>query len=279
MSFEPLPPSRQYAPQCVGPDTWLIRQVQRATGAPLSVYINSLVILGAEPVIVDTGSAANRAQWLEDVFGLVEPADVSWVFLSHEDHDHTGNLAEVMARCPNATVVCSWALVERFTNAFAFPLERCRWVNDGDRFDAGDRTLLALRPPLYDSPTTRGLLDERSGVYWGVDAFATPMPDPAATVADLDQTFWARGQAMFAHQGLAPWVTLVDGARYQAAIDRFAAFRATAIAGAHTPLIPASHIPAAIDGLRALPTAEVPPVPDQAVLDAIRHQLAAAAAA
>jgi flavorubredoxin len=279
MSFEPLPPARNYAPQYVGPDTWLVRQVQEATGAPLSVYINSLVVTGSEPVIVDTGTAANRAQWLEDVFGLVEPADVRWVFLSHEDHDHTGNLAEVMARCPDATLVCSWALVERFTNAFAFPLERCRWVNDGGRFHAGDRTLLALRPPLYDSPTTRGLLDERSGVYWGVDAFATPMPDPAATVADLDQSFWAQGQAMFALDGLAPWVTLVDGARYQAAIDRFAALGATAIAGAHTPLIPASHIAAAIDGLRALPTAEVPPVPDQAVLDAIRQQLAAAAAA
>jgi flavorubredoxin len=279
MTYEPLPPARPCPPQAVGPDTWLIRQVQEATGAPLSVYINSLVIAGAEPVIVDTGTAANRSQWLEDVLGIVEPADVRWVFLSHEDHDHTGNLAEVMSRCPNATLVCSWGLVERFSNAFAFPLERCRWVNDGERFDAGDRTLLAVRPPLYDSPTTRGLLDERNGIYWGVDAFATPMPQPVATVADLDHTSWAQGQAMFAHHGLAPWMSLVDDDRYQAAIDRFAALGVTAIAGAHTPLIPRSHIPAALDRLRTLPTADVPPVPDQAVLDAIRQQVAAAPAA
>ena len=273
MSYEPVPPARPYAPQYVGPDTWLVRQVQEATGAPLSVYINSLVITGAEPVIVDTGTAANRAQWLEDVFGVVEPADVRWVFLSHEDHDHTGNLAEVMARCPKATLVCSWGLVERFSNAFAFPLERCRWANDGERFDAGDRTLRAVRPPLYDSPTTRGLLDERSGVYWAADAFATPMPQPVATVADLDAEFWAQGHAMFAHHGLAPWLRLVDDGRFQAGIDRFAALGATAIAGAHTPLVPGSQIPAATELLRVLPTAEVPPAPDQVVLDAIAQQL------
>ena len=275
MSFQPLPPARHYAPQYIGPETWLVRQVSEATGAPMCVYINSLVITGAEPVIVDTGSPSNRVQWLEDVFGIVEPADVRWVFLSHDDVDHTGNLADVMAGCPNATLVCSWALVERFSNAFAFPLERCRWVNDGERFDAGDRTLRAARPPLYDSPTTRGLLDERTGIYWGVDAFATPMPTPLATVSDLDQPFWAQGHATFALGGIAPWATIVDDARYQAEVDRFAALGASAIAGAHTPLIPASHVPAAIDLLRAVPTAEVPAAPDQAVLDAIRGQAAA----
>jgi hypothetical protein len=45
--------------------------VQEALGAPLRVYLNSMVIRGAEPVIVDTGTIANRAQWLDDVFGLV----------------------------------------------------------------------------------------------------------------------------------------------------------------------------------------------------------------
>ena len=100
MNYQPVPPSRRHAPQYVGPDTWLIRQVQESNGAPLSVYINSLIITGTEPVIVDTGSAANRRYWLEDAFGIVDPADVRWVFLSHDDADHTGNLAEVMTRCP-----------------------------------------------------------------------------------------------------------------------------------------------------------------------------------
>ena len=69
-------------------------------------------------------------------------------------------------------------MVERHTNCFDFPLDRCRWVMDGDSLDIGDRTLQALRPPVFDSPTTRGLFDPTTGVYWAVDTFATPLPDP-----------------------------------------------------------------------------------------------------
>jgi flavorubredoxin len=125
MTYEPAVPTIIRPPERIADETWLIHQVQEATGAPLRVYLNSMVIRGAEPVIVDTGTLANRAQWLEDVFGLVDPADVRYVFLSHDDVDHTGNLAEVMERCPNATLLASWALVERFSNAFEFPLRRC----------------------------------------------------------------------------------------------------------------------------------------------------------
>ena len=150
-----------------------------------------MVILGAEPMIVDTGTPANREQWLEDVFSLVEPDDVRWVFLSHDDVDHSGNLDEVMTACPNATARCAtgrWssgtptASTSRSTGAGG------SWT--ASRFDVGDRTLHALRPPVYDSPTTRGLFDPTTGVYWAVDTFATPLPDPHMGVADLDPEFW-----------------------------------------------------------------------------------------
>jgi flavorubredoxin len=80
-------------------------------------------------VLIDTGTLNNRRAWMADVFSLVEPRRVKWVFLSHDDADHVGNLAEVMELCPNATLVCSWAITERHTNAYDFPLERvCGWT-------------------------------------------------------------------------------------------------------------------------------------------------------
>ena len=33
------------------------------------------------------------------------PADVRWVFISHDDHDHIGNLLELLDLCPQATLV------------------------------------------------------------------------------------------------------------------------------------------------------------------------------
>jgi hypothetical protein len=275
VSFVPIAAPRRCEPLEVAPDTYLIREVQHALGQPLSVYLNSVVIRAAEPVIIDTGTIRNRAAWLEDVFALVEPADVRWVFLSHDDADHTGNLAEVMAACPNAQLVSSWAITERFANAFEFPLERCRWVNDGDTFDVGDRTLEAIRPPTYDSPATRGLLDRKTGVYWASDAFATPVPGGAdapllaTDVNDLDRDFWWNGMVMFGLHALSPWLSMVDNARFAATVDRVQRLDSSTIVAAHSPTITGDRIDEVLALTRRLPGAEAPPAPDQIVLEHI----------
>jgi glyoxylase-like metal-dependent hydrolase (beta-lactamase superfamily II) len=76
------------SPVAIGPDTFLIPNLAPAGDA--YVPVNSLLIRGSEPIVVDTGAPVHRQHWLEQVFGLVDPEDIRWVFLSHEDGDHTG---------------------------------------------------------------------------------------------------------------------------------------------------------------------------------------------
>ena len=109
MTFTPIAPTTYVPPTKIAKDTFVIHQVQPALGQPLFVYLNSMVILGQEPMIVDTGTPANREQWLKDVFSLVEPNDVRWIFLSHDDVDHTGNLEQAMDACPTR----SWSATGR----------------------------------------------------------------------------------------------------------------------------------------------------------------------
>ncbi len=269
MSFAPVAPTTHVPPTKVAKDTFVIHQVQHALGQPLFIYINSMVIRGREPVLVDTGTPANREQWLKDAFELVDPEDVRWIFLSHDDVDHTGNLDEALSACPNAKLVCNWAMVERHTNCFDFPLQRCHWVMDGESFDVGDRTLHAFRPPVYDSPTTRGLFDPTTGVYWAVDTFATPLPDPKFGIADLDQEFWDFGQYLFALGAVSPWLTMLDTAKYAAYVDRVQTLDIKTIAACHTPVIEGPFIERAFNRVRELPTLDPPDLPNQAVLEQI----------
>lgn len=269
LSFPPLSPTVAIPPTKIADETWVVHQVQQALGQPLDIYLNSMVIRGAEPVIVDTGTPANRKQWLEDVFALVDPKDVRWIFLSHDDVDHTGNLDEALTACPNATVICSWAMVERHTNCFDFPLARCRWVTDGESFDVGDRQLQAIRPPIFDSPTTRGLYDPTTKVYWAVDAFATPLPDKSMGIADLDHDFWSFGLMLFALGAVSPWITWTDPAKYGQVVDRVQNLDITTIAACHSPVIEGPYIAKAFERIREFPTLDLPPLPDQSVLDQI----------
>jgi flavorubredoxin len=238
----------------------------------VSVGLNSLVIRAKEPVVVDTGMPANREQYLADVFGLVDPEDIRWVFISHDDIDHTGNLDALLEAAPNATVVTTWFMIERMGETMPVPPTRWRWVRDGESFDVGDRVLHAVRPPVFDSPTTRGLFDPTTGFYWASDSFATPMLAPTNTVEGYDPGFWAQGIATFA-QYVSPWLALTDDAKYQATVDRVQALGVTGIAGCHTPFIDAAHVPAAFDFMRAAPKVTVDPEPGQPLLDEIVNSL------
>jgi flavorubredoxin len=267
--FQPVVPTTIVPPTKIADETWVIHQVQDALGQPLQVFLNSMVIRGAEPVIVDTGTPANRRQWMEDVFSLVEPNDVRWIFLSHDDVDHTGNLDETLAACPNATLVCNWAMVERHTNCFDFPLPRCRWVMHGESFDAGDRTLQAIRPPVFDSPTTRGLYDPTTKVYWAVDTFATPLPDHRLGIADLDEEFWHFGLTLFALGAVSPWISMTDPVKYHRHVDLTQQLDLTTIASCHSPVIEGDYIAKAFDVVRGLPTVDVPEMPNHSILEQI----------
>ena len=263
----------RFEPTRIAPDTFLIHDHHGEGTEPVSVALNTMVIRAAEPVVVDTGMAENGDQYLDDVFSLVEPEDIRWVFISHDDVDHTGSVNALMAAAPNATLVIDWFMQERMGASLDVPASRWRWVQDGDTLDVGDRALHVVRPPVFDSGTTRGLFDPRTRVYWASDAFASPMATPVRHVAGVDPVAWEAGIHTFARY-ISPWLTLVDDAKFQRTVDRIEALRPQVLAGCHTPAIDGAYIAQAIAATRVAPSAVVPPQPDQSVLDAIHAALA-----
>src|SRR5579871_2268940 len=177
------PPTVLADPYRVAAGTWVVPQLLETEPGMLAA-VNSMVIAAAEPVIVDTGTAVNRDRWLEQVFAIVDPADVRWVFLSHADRDHIGNLGPVLEMCPHAVVVTTMWGVRHMLADGAPPLTRMRWVNDGERFPAGDRVLHAVRPPVWDNTNTRGLYDPVTEVFWAADCFASMLSAPVTDAAD-----------------------------------------------------------------------------------------------
>jgi len=268
----PAPTERpRYRPVEIAPETWVIQDTAGEDQPGPAVHMNSMLIRGAQPVVVDTGVPDNADRYFEDLFGLVDPADVRWVFVSHDDIDHYGNVGELMRLCPDATLVTSWFLCERLGSELDVAPTRWRWL------DVGDRTLSAIRPPLYDSPTTRGLFDPVTGVYWGSDCYACPVTTGTEFVDDLDPDEWAGGTGVFARWN-SPWVDLVDADRYAAQCRRIEELPLRAIASTHGPTIGASDLARAHEIIRSAPTLATPPQPGQADLDAMLAALRPAAA-
>jgi flavorubredoxin len=252
--------------QEIADSTHLIRLALASPGLDELVYCNSMVIAGSEPVLVDVGPGVARREWLRQVSGVVDLADVRWIFLSHDDGDHVGNLGLALSACPRATVVTSWLANRRMLGDVVVPPHRQRWVRDGEAFRAGDRRLVAVRPPLYDAPTTRGLLDTATGVYWAADAFGTTVAGLVDSVADLDPYEWAMGAMTYA-SWLSPWHTMLDPVRWRATLDAFRRLSPRSIASAHGPFIPTDLVDEAVRQLSGLVAHPPAPTPGQFELD------------
>jgi flavorubredoxin len=259
-------PIRFLPNQELAPDTFLVRQLGGEGLLPELFQMNTMVIRGTEPVIVDTALSINRDEWLEQTFSIVDPADVRWIFLSHDDHDHVGALNQVLEACPRATLVTNWFTVERMSGEGLLPLERLRLVNPGESFTAGDRQLTAIVPPTFDSPTTRGLFDHSTGVYWAADSFANALPVPMDDLDELDAGYW-RESFLHLNRLVSPWHQWLDPNRYQAHLDAVHGLGASVAVGAHGLALHDDQIDSAFSLLQELPHLPTAPLMGQADLE------------
>lgn len=275
MTITEIPPPNApptVEPQRIADDTYLIPSIVAAEPGTY-VYVNSMVILGEEPVVVDTGAPLFRDHWMESVTSIVDPDDVRWVFISHDDGDHVGNLAQLLDLAPHAKVVSNFFTNERvrIERPGLLPPERQVWLEAGTSFDAGDRRLHLFRPPIFDGPTTRGLYDERTGVMWSVDSFAALTTGAVYDAVDLPPDLYDGSFALF-NSLVSPWHEWLDTSIYARHVAAVEAIAPTTIASAHGPVLRKDAIADAFSRVRAMAAQPNVPAPGQETLDALIAQ-------
>jgi flavorubredoxin len=273
-----LPAIPRVEPYRIAEDTYLIPNLVPAQ-AGTYVMVNTMVILAEQPIVVDTGAPLHRAQWLNNVSTVVDPTDVRWVFLSHDDGDHLGNMHPILDLAPDAVVVANFFSNERaaLEPERALPLQRQLWLEEGTSFDAGDRRLHLFRPPIFDGPTTRGLYDDRTGVMWAVDSFAALTNGAVYETPDVPSELYDESFNLF-NSMISPWHQWLSPERYGRHVDAVEAIAPDVIASAHGPVLRGTSIPNAFDRVRALAGQPIVPPPGQEALDALVAQTLATAA-
>lgn len=164
---------------------------------------NAFVHAGREPLLVDTGLAMLGDGFLRTLGEVVDPGDVRWIWLSHADPDHTGNLARMLELAPRAKVLTG-LLGHAKLQLLGFDVSRVRVVMPGEIVEAGGRRLQAMRPPAYDAPETLGFHDGAGTVYV-VDSFGATLPSAALDLAEVDERSLRDGMVAWAALD-APWL-------------------------------------------------------------------------
>lgn len=196
--------------------------------------VNAFVIKAKEPVLVDTGMGIDSEEFMKALKSVIDPRNLKWVWLTHDDADHTGNLQKILEAAPHARLAAYSLAVLRMSTAWPVPMDRVYWLNPGDSINVGDRKLTAVRPPLFDNPTTIGVYDDKSEAFFSADCFGAIIQLPAQNTDDVAEGDLAQGMAGWASLD-NPWVHMVKPSEFSQALDRIRQIAPKLILSAHLP--------------------------------------------
>jgi flavorubredoxin len=237
--------------------------------------IASYLVLGKQPVLVDTGAARNRASFVEALESVLDPRDLAWIVVTHADDDHTGALETLVARAPKARLALNWLSTGKLSASFDAPMPRVTWVNAGEALSLGDRVFHALRPPMYDDPSTTTFFDSKSRALFTSDAFGAFVPEMAETFADVDEKAVLEGMSVFCRAN-SPWLADVRPDLYEASLKAYADLEISWLLGGHLPPVAAPSAGRVLARAASFPLeGRVPAPTHQALVSALAHAAAA----
>ena len=84
-----------HAPRKLGAD-WTMFNAWAPLPGLGAIAINSLLLKGKEPMLVDTGIAPLGDAFVAQLEQEIDPGEIAWIWISHADVDHIGALQRVI---------------------------------------------------------------------------------------------------------------------------------------------------------------------------------------
>jgi glyoxylase-like metal-dependent hydrolase (beta-lactamase superfamily II) len=198
------------------------------------LHVNAFVLQAALPILVDTGPAALREPFLAALGRTIDPADLRYVWMSHMDADHLGNLAAVLDLAPQAKVITNFLGMAKM-GLLGHDTSRVQLIAPGEELDLGDRRLVPLKPPYYDAPETTGFFDTRTRVLFSADAFGALLPAAETDAAAIDHETLREGMLKWAAID-APWLSTADPRAFGGLLRNIERLDPSAIISGHLPV-------------------------------------------
>jgi flavorubredoxin len=167
----PARPTSVSLPRRVAPGTfWFSTCLEVQDGGRVLHSHNScfLVVGSKAAVLIDTAMPFGWPRLREEFAKALDGRKIDYLFPTHPESPHMGNLAPLLAQYPKATIVGD---LRNYHLYHPEALHRCRDVAAGDVIDLGDRTLKFVPAIVHDLPNSLWAYDEKNRILFVSDAY------------------------------------------------------------------------------------------------------------
>lgn len=141
---------------------------------PRGVSYNSYVILDEKTALMDTADASVSGRFMENVEAVLGGRELDYLVIHHMEPDHCANIAAVIERYPNVTVVGNAKTIQMMGQFYAGTTPGdTLLVKEGDTLSLGKHSLTFVMAPMVHWPEAMVSYETAEKILFSADAFGT----------------------------------------------------------------------------------------------------------
>lgn len=134
---------------------------------------NSYLLKTDLPTVIDTVDIDFGNEFVEYLSQMINPKEVKYIVINHTEPDHSGGLAALAARAPEAVIVCTEKAVIELQEMYKLHDRTFLVVKDGDTLDIGGKTLKFKEVPYLHTAETMITYCVEDRILFPCDIFST----------------------------------------------------------------------------------------------------------
>ena len=144
----------------------------RLTLAKGTTY-NAYLLSTEKPTVIDTVDMEFGREFVEYLSELIDPNEIQYIVINHTEPDHSGGMAALANRAPNATIVCTEIAVNELKEMYKLHNRNFLVVKDGDTLDIGGKILKFKETPYLHTAETMITYCVDDKILFPCDIFST----------------------------------------------------------------------------------------------------------
>jgi flavorubredoxin len=184
---------REFVPgiYSVGAVDWDRRLFDSLIPLPDGTSYNSYLVKGSEKTALIDTVDHKMLEILLDNLDLLGIKRLDYIIANHAEPDHSGSIPFVLAKYPEAQIVCTPRCKDLLIDLFHLPPEKFKMVNDLETISLGNHTLEFIHAPWVHWPETMLTYLREDKILFSCDFFGSHIATSDLYVTDEGRVYEA----------------------------------------------------------------------------------------